>query len=63
MFVYFAVDFQPRKVVSLENIGGRAGQAGRTDEWVWPSTYRERLMDAQLQVHLTTVKPSNKRAI
>ncbi|KAL0471816.1 hypothetical protein QR685DRAFT_438168, partial [Neurospora intermedia] len=50
-------------VVSLEKIGGRAGQAGRTDEWVWPSTYRERLMDAQLQVHLTTVKPSNKRAI
>jgi pyruvate formate-lyase activating enzyme-like uncharacterized protein len=25
-------------------------------------TYKERLDDAQLQVHLTTVKPSNKRA-
>ncbi|KAK4236228.1 hypothetical protein C8A03DRAFT_17120 [Achaetomium macrosporum] len=26
-------------------------------------TYKERLRDAQLQVHLTTVKPPNKRAI
>ncbi|KHE82841.1 hypothetical protein GE21DRAFT_1212498, partial [Neurospora crassa] len=51
------------RVVGEDRRQGRAGQAGRMHEWVWPSTYRERLMDAQLQVHLTTVKPSNKRAI
>jgi uncharacterized protein YbbK (DUF523 family) len=27
-----------------------------------PQTYKERLADAQLQVHLTTLKPSNERA-
>src|SRR5437870_3027720 len=31
--------------------------------WSKEVAYRERMDDAQLQVHLTTVKPSNKRAI